>query len=67
VKSRAALPGLKIDLPSVANHNCFHAGMLNRGRMSSDESRDEKTLSALTPLAAMPADRLPMHVERESR
>jgi hypothetical protein len=30
VKSRAALPRLKVDLPSAANHDFFHTRMLNR-------------------------------------
>jgi hypothetical protein len=30
VKGRAALPRLQVDLLPVANHNFFHARMLNR-------------------------------------
>jgi hypothetical protein len=30
LKSRAALPRLEVDLASAANHDFFHANMLNR-------------------------------------
>ena len=49
VKGRAALPRLKIDLLSAANHYFFHARMLNRTNTLSDSKPDEGAISDTEP------------------
>jgi hypothetical protein len=39
LKGRAALPCLKVDLLPAANHNSFHARMLNRKGIVEDDSK----------------------------
>src|ERR1700722_9686707 len=39
LKGRAALPCLKVDLLTAANHNSFHARMLNRKGVLGDEPK----------------------------